>query len=370
MTADLSAFYFDIRKDALYCDPISSLTRKACLTVLDHLFRCTVTWLAPMLSFTAEEAWLSRYPAAATSVHLELFPGRAGELARRRAGGEMAQGAQRAPRRHRRARDSSGPAKRIGSSLEAAPVVHVADPDLFAALADVDLAEVCITSAATLVEGEGPADAFRLPDVPGVAVEPRLAAGAQMRPLLEDSRPRSAAIRNIRTSRRATLRRCGNGTPAQGGRIEWRAGATCSGARSAGSGLRSRCSPRVADQAVKLWLLFVFDLGARGRCRSTPFVDLVLIWNTGISYGLFQQDEPVRPMGAAGLQGGGGGAAVGLAGACDVAAHRARARPDHRRGGRQRHRPAALTGRSPISCFSTSTRQAGTSAGMCLTLPM
>src|ERR687893_1226818 len=44
MTVDLSAFYFDIRKDALYCDPLSSLTRKACLTVLDELFRCTVTW--------------------------------------------------------------------------------------------------------------------------------------------------------------------------------------------------------------------------------------------------------------------------------------------------------------------------------------
>ena len=42
MTIDLSAFYFDIRKDALYCDPYSSVTRKACLTVLDHLFRATV----------------------------------------------------------------------------------------------------------------------------------------------------------------------------------------------------------------------------------------------------------------------------------------------------------------------------------------
>ena len=73
MTSDLSAFYFDIRKDALYCDPISSVTRKACLTVLDHLFRTTVTWLAPMLCFTAEEAWLARYPQA-TSLHVELFP--------------------------------------------------------------------------------------------------------------------------------------------------------------------------------------------------------------------------------------------------------------------------------------------------------
>src|SRR5439155_19281076 len=64
MTVDLSAFYFDVRKDALYCDPISSTTRKACLTVLDHLFRACACWLAPMLPFTAEEAWLARYPSA------------------------------------------------------------------------------------------------------------------------------------------------------------------------------------------------------------------------------------------------------------------------------------------------------------------
>src|SRR5262249_17749548 len=74
MTVDLSAFYFDIRKDALYCDPISSVTRKASLTVIDHLFRASVCWLAPMLPFTAEEAWLARDPSADGSVHLELFP--------------------------------------------------------------------------------------------------------------------------------------------------------------------------------------------------------------------------------------------------------------------------------------------------------
>jgi isoleucyl-tRNA synthetase len=67
--------------------------------------------------------------------------------------------------------------KRIGASLEAAPVVYVADPDLFAAVVDVDLAEVCITSAATLVEGEGPPEAFRLDEVRGVAVVPGLAEG-------------------------------------------------------------------------------------------------------------------------------------------------------------------------------------------------
>ena len=175
MTVDLSAFYFDIRKDALYCDPYSSRKRRACLAVLDHLFRCTVTWLAPMLSFTAEEAWLARDPAAA-SVHLESFPAvpaswRDDALAEK----------WRKLRNLRRvvtgALELERAAKRIGSSLEAAPMVYVADPELFALAVDVDLAELCITSAATLVEGEGPPSAFRLDDVPGVAVEPRRAEG-------------------------------------------------------------------------------------------------------------------------------------------------------------------------------------------------
>jgi isoleucyl-tRNA synthetase len=175
MTVDLSAFYFDIRKDALYCDPYSSVTRKSCLTVLDFVFRCAVTWLAPILSFTAEEAWLARYPDA-TSVHLETFPHvltgwRDDALAER----------WRKLRNLRRvvtgALELERAAKRIGSSLEAAPIVYVADPDLFGIAAETDLAELCITSDATLVEGDGPAAAFRLDDVAGVAVEPRLAQG-------------------------------------------------------------------------------------------------------------------------------------------------------------------------------------------------
>jgi len=175
MTVDLSAFYFDIRKDVLYCDPYSSTTRKACLTVLDHLFRTTVRWLAPMLCFTAEEAWLAR-DAAAQSVHLEPFPSvpaawRDDPLAEKwrklRDIRRVVTGALEIERAH----------KRIGSSLEARPFIHVADPDPFAAAVDVDLAELCITSGAVLIEGEGPPEAFRLPDVPGVAVVPRLAEG-------------------------------------------------------------------------------------------------------------------------------------------------------------------------------------------------
>ncbi|HEX2353471.1 MAG TPA: class I tRNA ligase family protein, partial [Xanthobacteraceae bacterium] len=176
MTAELSAFYFDIRKDALYCDPISSTTRKSSLTVLEHLFRATVTWLAPMLPFTAEEAWLARYPSAEDSVHLELFPevpsawrddALAEKWRRVRNVRRVVTGALEIERAH----------KRIGSSLEAAPVVFVSDPELFAALVDVDLAEVAITSAATLVQGEGPPEAFRLDEVKGVAVVVQLAQG-------------------------------------------------------------------------------------------------------------------------------------------------------------------------------------------------
>ncbi len=69
--------------------------------------------------------------------------------------------------------------KKIGSSLEAHPIVHVSNADLFAAVVDADLAEICITSAATLVEGDGPSDAFRLPDVHGVAVVTQPAEGTK-----------------------------------------------------------------------------------------------------------------------------------------------------------------------------------------------
>ncbi|KAB2846750.1 MAG: isoleucine--tRNA ligase, partial [Hyphomicrobiaceae bacterium] len=71
---ELSALYFDIRKDTLYCEPHSSLARRACLTVLDKLFHCLTGWLAPLLCFTMEEAWLARFPSAAGSVHFETFP--------------------------------------------------------------------------------------------------------------------------------------------------------------------------------------------------------------------------------------------------------------------------------------------------------
>ena len=70
---DLSAFFFDIRKDSLYCDEPGSLVRRAYRTVLDTLFHALVRWLAPVLVFTSEEVWEIRYPGSG-SVHLLEWP--------------------------------------------------------------------------------------------------------------------------------------------------------------------------------------------------------------------------------------------------------------------------------------------------------
>ncbi len=119
--------------------------------------------------------------------------------------------------------------KRIGSSLEADPIVHVTNPELFEAVVDIDLAEVCITSAATLANDEGPADAFRLPEVPGVAVVVNLAEGRKCARSWKishtvGSRP---AISRRHAARRQGAARMGNHAQGRGVMPERRA---CSGA--------------------------------------------------------------------------------------------------------------------------------------------
>ncbi|MCH1546807.1 MAG: class I tRNA ligase family protein, partial [Candidatus Marinimicrobia bacterium] len=72
-TIDLSAFYFDIRKDTLYCEELNGIDRRSCRTVMDILFQSLTTWLAPIICFTAEEAWQSRYNDKENSVHLQTY---------------------------------------------------------------------------------------------------------------------------------------------------------------------------------------------------------------------------------------------------------------------------------------------------------
>jgi isoleucyl-tRNA synthetase len=166
---DLSAFYFDVRKDWLYCDAASSLRRRATRTVLDRVFDCLVRWLAPLLCFTAEEAWLARHGASEeTSVHLELYP----EVPARWHDPALAE-KWAAIRDLRRvvtgAIELARGRKELGSSLQAAAEIF-ADPAQFSALDGVDLAEICITSSATLVSGAPPEGAFTLPELPGIGV--------------------------------------------------------------------------------------------------------------------------------------------------------------------------------------------------------
>jgi isoleucyl-tRNA synthetase len=178
MNAELSAFYFDIRKDTLYCDPPSSRARKAALTTVDILCDTILKWLAPVLSFTSDEAWANRNGDSMASVHLTTFPT---DLERYQ-DGALAKKWDRI-RDVRRvvtgALEIERAAKRIGSSLEASPIIYVADRALLSLLADVDLADVCITSNYEVQEDEAPAGAFTLSDVPGVAVVVELAVGTK-----------------------------------------------------------------------------------------------------------------------------------------------------------------------------------------------
>ena len=166
-TADLSALYFDVRKDALYCDG-DTARRRAARTVLGHLFDRLVTWLAPILPFTMEEVWLERHPGPESSVHLRDFPAtpatwRDDALAAR------VQRLRDARRVVTGALERERTAKVIGASLEAAPTVH-ADEATAALLRSADFADLCITSDLRVSTAPAPEGAFALPDLPGLAV--------------------------------------------------------------------------------------------------------------------------------------------------------------------------------------------------------
>ncbi|MBI2239661.1 MAG: isoleucine--tRNA ligase [Magnetospirillum gryphiswaldense] len=172
---DLSAFYFDIRKDALYCDSADSLRRRAARTVMDILLDALCKWLAPFACFTAEEAWLARHPSEDDSVHLKTFPTIPAEWRDETLAAKWAK--VRAVRRVvTGALEGERVAKRIGSSLQANPTLYV-DSDAALAIAGLDMAEICITSGLLVVQGAAPEGAFALADAPGISVVPVTALG-------------------------------------------------------------------------------------------------------------------------------------------------------------------------------------------------
>ncbi len=175
-TVDLSAIYFDIRKDALYCDATASLRRRSARTLLDIIFHRLTTWLAPILVFTMEDVWLSRFPGEDSSVHLEDIPATPADwldepLARKW------DSIRRVRRVVTAALEVQRAGKVIGASLEAAPVVHVEDGETLKALKSVDFADLCITSGIQVTADPAPQEAFRLGDVAGIGVVFELADG-------------------------------------------------------------------------------------------------------------------------------------------------------------------------------------------------
>ena len=194
MTSDLSAFYFDIRKDVLYCDPISSVKRKASLTVIDHLFRCTVTGCADAV-LHGGECWaaLRRRRQVGASRDLPEVPVRGATTNSRK----MAQGAHRARRRHRRLeieRAQSASARRWRRIRSC-----TCQRELYEAVVDVDLAESA-SPGGDAGERRRSGDAFRLPDVAACG-EAQSCRGRKCARSWKDSSPRSAPIPIIRTSR-------------------------------------------------------------------------------------------------------------------------------------------------------------------------
>jgi isoleucyl-tRNA synthetase len=141
---DLSAFFFDIRKDCLYCDAVTDPKRMAYRTVLDTLFHALVRYAAPVLVFTSEEVWQTRFPDA-DSVHFSDWP----ELPEVDWSDELS--TKWSDVRHFRhaVNEAIEPLRRdkvVGSSLQAAVKVELRNTDVRSDLSNVDMAEVAIVS--------------------------------------------------------------------------------------------------------------------------------------------------------------------------------------------------------------------------------
>jgi isoleucyl-tRNA synthetase len=178
-TNELSAFYFDIRKDVLYCDGATAPRRRAARTAMDEIFRRIVTWFAPLLCFTMEEAWLSRFPGEEESVHLQDFLPVPKEWAnsvliekwkRVRDLRRVVTGALEIVRAE----------KKIGSSLEAMPFIILENEADAEILASIPFEEIAITSGVEIEAlSAGVASDFALSDVPGVKVRFEAARGGK-----------------------------------------------------------------------------------------------------------------------------------------------------------------------------------------------
>ena len=178
--SDLSALYFDINKDNLYCNAEESLKRRACQTVLHEAFECLVRWLAPVLCFTAEEAYLSRkgltFDDLESSVHLEAFP----DVPKTWVNEEVKQRIEALLDVRRvvtGAIEVQRQDKKIRSSLEAKPVIYLQDASLASLVENTNFSEFVITSGFDVKQDTAPDDAFKIDGVDTVAVVVESAEG-------------------------------------------------------------------------------------------------------------------------------------------------------------------------------------------------
>ena len=175
--SDLSAFYFDIRKDRLYCDAPESVERRATRMVMARTFESLVGWIAPILCFTAEEAWQAYQGNGGTSIHMRTYAPVADQWVNEALGAKWS-----AIRKIRSVVTSAIEQARndglVGGSLQATSQLYLSAENA-SLLAGQDLAGLFITSASELAQGEAPEGAFSLDDVAGVSVVIAVATGGK-----------------------------------------------------------------------------------------------------------------------------------------------------------------------------------------------
>ena len=163
---DLSAFYFDIRKDSIYCDSFDSKKRRSARTLLNLIFDHLVRWLAPSLSFTCEEAWKAK--GNTSSIHLEDFLKASQDFKNNDIANKW-----NIIKNIRKvitgAIEKKRAEKLIGSSLEANVIIYVKE-DLKKTIEEINFDEIAITSSFQLLDYKNKKDYFALEEIDDVAV--------------------------------------------------------------------------------------------------------------------------------------------------------------------------------------------------------
>ncbi len=168
MTNDLSAFYFDIRKDSLYCDKVTAVNRRSCRTVVQELTKTLSLWLAPIIPFTTEEIWgyFTNHNDKTIHTHDFIFPDYVFTqsfdiLTKARQVRKVVNGCLEKKRSD----------KIIGASLEAKPMIYIGNPDILLAIKKLNLADLCIVGEIGFLDTKPTENIFTLDDVPDVIVQ-------------------------------------------------------------------------------------------------------------------------------------------------------------------------------------------------------